>query len=133
MTDFLSQENVDQFRQAMRDVADTFNQVPVILLRADGTEIPLLAGVKSDDAGSYGRVDGEIYQQEERIEQVERRILRFNYDYLQEQGLIAVGGQLAITLDDRFVIDGKRFQVMKGAAKGYFRDEPLVAAIEVQR
>jgi hypothetical protein len=134
MSDLLSQENVDQFRAAMRSVTDTFHKTPVTLLRPSGGEFPLLAGLKPDDVGSYGEVHGEMYAQEERAETVERWIVSFNRDYLAEQGLSDLAtDQVTITPEDRLLINGKRFSVVKLSDKGLFRGVPIMFLMTVVR
>lgn len=132
--DLLSQDNVDQFRAALRNVTDTFHKTPVTLQPVNGAEIDLLAGLKPDDAGSYGSVNGELHAQEERQETVERWIVTFNRDYLAEKGLIDPDtDQLLITIEDRLLIKGKRFSIVKLTDKGLFRGVPVMVQMTVVR
>ncbi|MDD2853536.1 MAG: hypothetical protein PHY09_16750 [Desulfuromonadaceae bacterium] len=132
--DLLSQDNVDQFRAAMRSVTDTFHKTPVILRRKSGEEIELLAGWKPDDTGSYGGVDGEAYVQEAHRETVERYLVSFNRDYLAAKELIdPATDKLLISEDDKLVFKGKRFVLVKITDKGVFRGVPILAQLTVQR
>ncbi len=134
MADLLSQENVDQFRQAMRAVTDTFHKKPVILKRKSGEEIELTCGWKPDEAGSYGSVNGEAYLQEAHRETVERYLVTFNRDYLAEKGLIDPDtDELLISEDDKIVFKGKRHVLVKITDKGVFRGLPILAQLTVQR
>jgi len=132
MSDLLSQENVDQFRAALRDLTDTFHKSPVILRKASGEEIDLLCGMKPDDDGSYGAVHGEQYVQEDRSETVERWVLSFNRDYLAEQGMVE-NDQVMIVEDDKIVIAGKRHTIVKLSDKALFRGLPVLFTLTVQR
>jgi hypothetical protein len=133
--DLLSQESIDQFRAAMRDVTDTFHKNRVVLRRADGAETELQCGLKPDDAGSYGEVNGERYVQDERSETVERWIVSFNRDYLREKGVVdPTSDELLIDeANDWIVINGKRFAIVKISDKGIFMGEAIMAQLTVQR
>jgi len=132
--DLLSQNNVDQFRQALRSVTDTFHKSPVILRRESGAETPLLAGIKPDDTGTYGETDGERYVQADHAEMVERYVVSFNHDYLAEQALIdPATDKPLINPDDWIVIKGKRFAIVKLTDKGLFRGVPMLVQLTVQR
>jgi len=135
MSDLMSQDNADQFRAAMRNVADTFNKTPVTLLRDSGTEIPLVAGKKADDVGSYGEVAGEMYATENRTETVERWILSFNRDYLAEKGLIDPDtDEPAIDPEhDRIIMNGQHFSIVQMVDKGIFRGLPISVQLTVVR
>jgi hypothetical protein len=134
MADLLTQDNVDQFRQAMRSVTDTFFKTPVVLRRQSGEEIDLLCGWKPDDAGSYGRVNGETYVQEAHEEKVERYLVSFNRDYLAEKGLVDPDSDLLlISQGDRVVFKGKRHAIATVADKGVFRGVPILVQLTVQR
>jgi hypothetical protein len=134
MSDLLSQESVDQFRAAMRNVTDTFHKTPVILRRKTGEEIDLLAGWKPDDTGSYGNVNGEAYVQEAQRETVERFLVSFNRDYLAEKQLIdSATDTLLISEDDKLIEKGKRYVLVKITDKGVFRGVPILVLLTVQR
>jgi hypothetical protein len=132
--DLLSQDNVDQFRSAMRSVTDTFHKTPVVLRRKSGEEIDLLCGWKPDDVGTYGNVNGESHVQEESRETVERFIVSFNRDYLAEKELVdPATDKLLISEDDKLVFKGKRHVILKITDKGVFRGLPILAQLTVQR
>jgi len=137
MADLLDQESVDEFRAAMRDVTDTFHQSPVKLLRANGAEVDLLAGVKGDDGSSDGEVNGELQVRQERSDLVERWSLSFNRDYLLERGLIDLEAeparQLLITMEDVVVMKGRRFAILALVDKGLFRGVPILVRLLVAR
>ncbi|MFZ2949456.1 MAG: hypothetical protein WA003_08215 [Desulfuromonadaceae bacterium] len=134
MSDLIDQAGVDEFRQAMRDLTDTFHKTPVTLKRKTGEEIPLLAGWKPDDVGSYGNVNGEAYVQEAQRETVERFVVSFNRDYLSEQGLTDPDTDLLlISEDDKLIFQGKRFVLVKITDKGVFRGVPILVRLTVQR
>lgn len=118
----------------MRDLTDTFHQTTVTLRRDSGEEIDLLAGLKPDDAGSYGAVNGERYAQDDRPETVERWLVSFNRDYLNEQGLIDPDtDKVLIAEEDRIVIKGKRFVIVTLTDKALFRGLPILFSLTVQR
>lgn len=118
----------------MRNVTDTFHKTPVVLRKASGEEIELLAGMKPDDVGSYGSVHGETYAQEDRQETVERWILSFNRDYLAEKSLVdPEEGKVTITKDDKILIGDKRHTIMKATDKALFRGLPILFVLTVQR
>ena len=132
--DMLSQENVDQFRSAMRSVTDTFHKTPVTLKRKTGEEFELLAGWKPDDTGSYGSINGEAYVQEAQRETVERFVVSFNRDYLAEKELIDPGtDRLLISEDDKLLVNDKRYVLVKITDKGVFRGMPILVQLTVQR
>lgn len=133
MADFFSQENVDQFRGAMRDVTDTFYKNPVTLRKASGAETELLAGLKPVDTGENGEVNGERYVQEERQEVVERWIVTFNRDYLKEKQLVGDDDALLITVDDWIIINGKRHSIVRITDKGMFCGMPILVQLIVAR
>ena len=132
--DLLTQDNVDQFRAAMRSVTDTFHKTPVTLKRKTGEEIDLLAGWKPDDTGTDGEGHGEAYVQEAQREPVERFVVSFNRDYLAEKELIdPTTDKLLISEDDKLIFQGKRFVLVKITDKGVFRGVPILAQLTVQR
>lgn len=134
MTDLLDQETVDDFRQAIRDITDTFHRTPVILKRKSGEEVELLCGWKPDDVGSSGSVHGEAQLQEASRETVERYLVSFNRDYLAEKDLVdPVTDNLLISEDDKLVFHGKRHVLVKITDKGVFRGIPILAQLTVQR
>jgi len=134
MTDLLSQENVDQFRGAMRDVTDTFHKIPVTLLRAAGGQVGLLAGLAPDDMEAQnGEVHGELHIQEDRRETVERWIVSFNRDYLREEGLVDEDDHLLIAYEDRIMLNGKRYSIIKMTDKAIFRNAPILVKLTVAR
>lgn len=135
MSDLLSQESIDQFRAAMRDVTDTFHKVTVILRRGTGEETVLQCGLKPDDVGSYGEVNGERYVQDERSETVERWVVTFNRDYLKSKGIVDPESDalLISEADDWIIIKGKRFAIVKLSDKGIFRDQAVLVQLTVQR
>jgi hypothetical protein len=132
--DLLSQDNVDQFRAAMRSVTDTFHKFPATIRRESGEEIDLLAGLTADDTGTYGETDGERYVQADHAEMVERWVVTFNRDYLAEKGLIdGTTGKPLINPDDWIVITGKRFAIVQLTDKALFRGVPILVRLIVQR
>jgi hypothetical protein len=135
--DLLNQESIDQFRAAMRSVTDTFHRTPVVLVRKDGGETELLCGLAPDEVGSVGEVHGELYVREERQESVERWVLSFNRDYLVEKGLINLeeeeSRQMLITLEDRVLLKGKRFGIVRVTDKGVFRGVPVLVKLTIVR
>ncbi|BCS54556.1 hypothetical protein [Geobacter sp. SVR] len=132
--DLLSQDNVDQFRAAMRSVTDTFHKSPVTLRRASGEEIDLLAGLKPDDQEDYSVVHGERYVRDAHSEMVERWVVSFNRDYLAAQGLMdPETGEPLINPDDWIVIKGKRFAIIELTDRGLFRGIPILLKLIVQR
>lgn len=135
MSDLLDQDGVDEFRQAMRDLTDTFHKTPVTLLRKTGEEFPLLAGWTPDDTGGTdGEEHGEAYVREAQRETVERFVVSFNRDYLAEQGLTdPEADTLLISEDDKLIFGGKRFVLVKITDKGVFRGLPILVQLTVQR
>jgi hypothetical protein len=138
MADLLSQENVDQFRSAIRNITDTFHKSPVILRHVDEVgaihELPLQAGVKSDDTGSYGEINGERYVQDEHTQIMERWIVTFNRDYLKEQGLVDPDtDKLLIDPEDWLIYQGKRYSIQLLADKAVFRGIPILVQLTAQR
>jgi hypothetical protein len=132
--DLLDQDSVDEFRNAMRDVTDTFHQTPVTLRQVSGTEIELLAGMKSDDAGSYGEVNGERYVQDEHSEMVERWIVTFHRDYLAEKELVdPTTGLLLINPEDWLIYKEKRYSIQILEDRAIFRGAPILVRLVVQR
>jgi hypothetical protein len=132
--DLLSQDNIDQFRAAMRSVTDTFHKTQVVLKRKTGEELPLLAGWKPADTGNDGEEHGEAHVREAQRETVERFIVSFNRDYLAEQGLTdPATDTLLISEDDKLIFQGKRFVLVKITDKGVFRGVPILVQLTVQR
>lgn len=118
----------------MRDVTDTFHTAPVSLLPAAGGQVGLLAGLGPDDTEAQnGEVHGELHVQEDRRETVERWIVSFNRDYLRENGLVDANDLLLIGYEDRMMIKGKRYGVIKITDKGLFRGVPILVQITVAR
>lgn len=132
MADFFSQDNIDQFRGAMRDLTDTFHKNPVILRKVSGAETELLAGLKPVETGEDGEVTGERYIQEERQETVERWIVTFNRDYLKEKLLVS-DDVLLINDDDWIIINEKRHSIVKLSDKGMFCGFPILVQLTVAR
>lgn len=130
--DLLGQEDVDEFRSAMRDVTDTFHKSPVVLRRADGSELPLLAGKTPVSDSSEEKESGNLVVQDPQSDQVERWLITFNREYLQEQGLIE-DGVLLITLEDWIVIGGHRFAIVGISDRAIFRGEPILVKLTVAR
>lgn len=134
--DLLSQENIDQFRSAIRDLTDTFHKSPVTLQRESGGEVDLLAGLKPSGTGSSadGEEHGELYVQDDRKETVERYVVGFNRDYLAEKELIDPDtDELLISIEDRLEIKGKRFSIVKLTDHALFRGVPLLVQMVVAR
>lgn len=118
----------------MRNVTDTFHKTPVTLRRSSGEEIELLAGWKPDDTGTDGEAHGEAYVREAQRETVERFLVSFNRDYLAEKELIdPATDTLLISEDDKLVVKGKRFVLVKITDKGVFRGVPILVQLTVQR
>lgn len=134
MTDLLDQDSVDDFRAAMRDVTDTFHKSPVILRKTDNSEIPLLAGLKPNETGDDGEVNGDRYVREEQTESVERWIVSFNRDYLAEKELVDPDDDtLLIDQEDWIIINGKRFAIVALTDKALFRGVPILVRLTVVR
>lgn len=130
MADLLDQESVDEFRQAIRDVLDTFQQSPVILRRtATGEEINLLVGLKPLTDGA---AHGELQPRETGEEIIERYEVRVGHDLLVEKGLIG-NGAILIAVDDSLTINGKRFYLECLADGKPFRDTSLQVIMEAVR
>lgn len=119
----------------MRAVTDTFHKSRVNLRKPNEDELELQCGMKPDDTGSYGEVNGEKYVQDERTETVERWICSFNRDYLKEKGLVdPESDELLFSADeDWIIIKDRRFSIVKLTDKGLFRGEPILVQITVQR
>lgn len=134
MPDLLSQDNVDQFRAAIRDVTDTFHKSPVTLLKTSGAEIELVAGMKPDDSGGGGGSHGEMSVREEGSETVERWLVTFNRDYLEEKNLVDPDSDtLLIADEDRIVFKGKRYAIVELTDKALFRGVPMLVLLTVVR
>uniref|UniRef100_C6E6Q9 Uncharacterized protein n=1 Tax=Geobacter sp. (strain M21) TaxID=443144 RepID=C6E6Q9_GEOSM len=135
--DLLDQEDVDEFRAAMRDVTDTFHRSPITLRRANGAEVELLVGMKPDDAEENGESQGELSVRDDRSEQVERWVISVSRDYLQELGLIDPAApeaqQLLITVEDWVLIKGKRFAIIALTDRAIFRGVPILVRLTVAR
>lgn len=129
MADLLDQESVDEFRQAIRDVLDTFQQSPVILRRATGEEINLLVGLKPLTDGA---AHGELQPRETGEEIIERYEVRVGHDLLVEKGLIG-NGAILIAVDDSLTINGKRFYLECLADGKPFRATSLQVIMEAVR
>lgn len=128
--DLLDQESVDDFKNAMRDVADTFNRYPIILQRVDAADLPLLAG--KAPLSSNGSPDGLTLSDEgEEIE--DGFLLKLNRDYLVEKGLVDGNDALLIGYDDEVVIDGKQYAISMIDSTGTFRDQDLTVILKVER
>jgi len=128
LMDLLAQDNVDQFRAAMRSVTDTFHKTPVLLRRKSGEEIELLAGWKPETD------HGEARLQEEQRKTVERYLVSFNRDYLAEKGLVDPDtDKVMISEDDKIVFQGKRHSLVQITDKGVFRGLPILVRLTVQR
>ena len=118
----------------MRDVTDTFHKIPVTLLRAAGGQVGLLAGLAPDDMEAQnGEVHGELHIQEDRRETVERWIVSFNRDYLREEGLVDEDDHLLIAYEDRIMLNGKRYSIIKMTDKAIFRNAPILVKLTVAR
>lgn len=130
MADLLDQESVDEFRQAIRNVLDTFQQSPVILRRAaTGEEINLLVGLKPLTDGA---AHGELQPRETGEEIIERYEVRVGYDLLVEKGLIG-NGAILIAVDDSLTINGKRFYLERLADGTPFRATSFQVIMEAVR
>lgn len=127
MTDLLDDEAVDDFRSAMRDVADTFNRYPVILQQAGG-DLSLKAAKASLGSSTKG-----FEQTDEGAEIEDGYLLKFNRKYLAEQGLIDGNDSLLIDYDDRVLVDGKRYGISAIDSVGTFRDADLNVVLKVVR
>lgn len=130
MTDLLDQEAVDDFKSALRDVTDTFFRDPVVLRRASGEEVPLLAGLKPADDGSG---HGELRQGEAGSEAEQRYQVSFDRGYLAEQSLVDAGDELLIGYDDELLIGGRAFALVAIADRARFRGAPLLVVLEAAR
>ncbi|BCS55192.1 hypothetical protein GSbR_25930 [Geobacter sp. SVR] len=133
--DLLSQDNVDQFRAAIRNVTDTFHKSPVILRRETGEEFPLLAGLTPDDQEDYSVVQGERYVRDDQDDVTERWVVAFHRDYLAEQGLIdpETDTVLIALENDWIVIKGKRHAIVKLSDRAIFRGQAILVRLSVQR
>jgi hypothetical protein len=109
----------------------TFHKSPVVLRRADGSEIELLCGQTPVSTGNDGEEHGELEVNTPEFDQVERWELSFNRDYLQEQNL--VDGELLITVEDWILIGGRRFAIVAIADRAVFRGQPILVRLTVAR
>lgn len=132
MTDLFDEDSAAMFRNAMRDVADTFDRKPVTLLPAAGGSVELLAGVKESGDGQ-STTNGELVSRERGEETVERYTVKFNRDYLAEKGLVDADDKLLITIDDKLEIDGRRFVLEALSDKAIFRGKALNVVMEAVR
>jgi len=130
--DLLDQEAADQFKNAMRDVTDTFHQDEVTLRRAAGGEVDLLAGVKPAGDGQ-STSHGELRPRERGEEIEERYTVTINRQYLADKGLVDGDDSLLITVDDELVIAGRRFALAAVADRARFRGQALLVILEAVR
>lgn len=135
MTDLLDQETVDEIRSALRDVTDTFHRTPVALRRPNGVEINLVAGAVPVATGGAGAVNGAVSAREDQTENVERWVVSFNRDYLQEMGLVdtVTGRPLIDPEEDRIVLGGRRFSIIELTDRALFRGVPILVRLVVAR
>lgn len=124
MTDLLDTDAVNAFKNAIRDVTDTFHKHPVILEQEGGNK-DLLAGVKV--------ITGELKEREGGQEISEGYAVMFNREYLAEKGLVDGNDKLLILYDDTIKIDEKRYHIIKLHETGIFRENTLMVVIEVAR
>jgi|GEM_PF-1800375 len=130
MADLIDDSAVDDFRQAMRDVADTFNRYPVILHTAAAGAVELLAG--KAPLSSTSAPDGlTVTDEGEEVE--EGYQLRFNRDYLAEKGLISEDGDLLLDYDDSAEVDGLTYGIAMIDSTGTFRDADMNVVLKVVR
>jgi len=123
MTDLLDDEAVEAFKDAIRDVTDTFHKYPVIL-EQDSGDTELLAGRKI--------IAERLKEKEEGGEIDEGYEIAFNREYLKDRGLVDENDNLLIVYDDRIRIDGKRYHVVSVKEKG-FREDKIMVILEVIR
>jgi len=124
MADLLDAEAVEEFKDAIRDVTDTFHKHPVILEQEGGNK-DLLAGLTV--------ITDELKEREGGQEISEGYAVRFNREYLAEKDLVDGNGKLLIIYDDTFKIDEKRYHIIKLHETGIFREDTLMVVIEVAR
>ncbi len=124
MTDLFDSETVQAFKNAIRDVTDTFQKHPVVL-RQEAGDTQLNAGLKIITAEVQAKEGGEEIE--------EAYLVSFNREYLEEMGLVDVGGELLITYDDQVVINLDVFEIIKIHDTAVFRDEKLMVKLEVIR
>ena len=124
MTDLLDAESVAMFKDAMRDLTDTFYKIPVILEQAGG-DTGLLCGRKLITSELQAREGGEETEEGYR--------LTFNRADLAEMGLVDANDKLLIGYDDTVVMDGKQFAIVGIAEPVIFREEKLMVTLEVAR
>jgi len=122
--DLLDEEAAQAFKDAIRDVTDTFHKYPVILER-EGGDKELLAGLKV--------ITGELKAREGGEEISEGYEVKFNREYLAEKGLVNEDGKLLIAYDDTVKIDGKRYHIIKSKDQAIFRETKLMVVIEAGR
>lgn len=134
MTDLFDQESVDEFRAAMSDVTDTFHRTPVVLRRPNGMEIDLLGGVVPVETGS-GETNGTVSAREDQTENVERWVVSFNRDYLEERDLLdpETGRPLIDPEEDRIVLGTRRFSIITLTDRALFRGVPILVQLMVAR
>jgi len=123
VADLFDADAVEAFKDAMRDVTDTFHRYPVTL-EQDGGDTELLAGRKVITEKFKAREEGEEID--------EAYQLVFNREYLKDHGLVDGGDILLITYNDRVRMDGKRYHIVK-LAEASFRDSKLMVVLEVVR
>jgi len=128
--DLIDQSSVDDFKNAMRDIADTFNRYPIILRRVDAADLGLLAG--KAPLGNNSGPDG-LTLADEGEEIADGFLLKFNRDYLFEKGLIDGAGVLLISYDDQIMLDGKDYAISAIESTGTFRDQDLTVILKVER
>ncbi len=128
--DLLDQNSVDDFKTAMRDVADTFNRYPIFLRRVDAADLALLAG-KAPLGSNSGPAGLTLADEGEEI--ADGFLLKFNRDYLFEKGLIDGAGVLLISYDDQIMLDGKDYAISAIESTGTFRDQDLTVILKVER
>lgn len=129
--DLLDQESIDLFKDAIRDVTDTFHRYPVVLLPAPGGEVDLLSGKKSPSSSAQGMKGLDPRERGEEIEELLQ--LSFNRQYLAEKGLIDTAGTLLIGYDDGVRIDGKLYSIAAIHETGEFREDNLLVLLDVVR
>jgi len=124
--DLLNDDQIEQFDQAIRDITDTFFKY-LVVIRQDGVDIQLKAGVKEGRSGNKSDGDGERIEVEDYREEIsEWKTLRFSIDYLDESGI-------EIGYDDSVYLDNKRYSIITITDQAYFRDHKLIKLVEIAR
>ena len=121
MTDLFDDQGVGDFRDAIRDVTDSFQKYPVVF--GDGVEV--LCGRKSIKNELLARDEGES------IEDAYK--LSLNRDYLAEKGIVDETGTLLIGYDTPVWMDGELFAITSLGEPVVFRDKKLMVVMEVVR